>query len=90
MAEEPKQGKCEACGYETEVREFKIYNGPGREADRPADFCKVCSNTSIASAVEYPSQHIEDATILRTIGYVTNMILDAIKKSQQPRYRRRR
>jgi len=73
------RGKCDACGYETEITE---YNDAKIEFGfRRARYCRVCAWT-FASRCHYDPQSIDAVKVLKSIAIATNMILDAIHEAQ--------
>ena len=69
-------GACDACGYFTEVK----VSESGPPANREALLCDICRSTSIGNAHFFPQQYMNERRILRTIGYIANMLRDEIRK----------
>ncbi len=67
---------CACCGYETEL---KSYQGPPPES-KLILYCHVCAYSLISISVTYPTLQRDNKAILQTIGFVTNLILDEIRK----------
>lgn len=75
---EIKIGTCTSCHFENILVE--TYRGSVLRPE-PMDFCKVCAGSYIGNAAIYPNQY-EPATLYQALGYCTNLILQAIEKSQ--------
>jgi hypothetical protein len=69
---------CDSCSYE--AKDLKSYSRPmGSKANlKEAKFCDACAGTLAGNVFWYPD-HYDDNGVLRSVAYVTNMILDAIK-----------
>ena len=70
------EAQCESCGFTTEV---KRYENDLPSHPREGNMCEVCANTPAGNAFLYPANHLDNADTLKTIAYVGNMILKAIK-----------
>lgn len=84
MNEEEKPESCYACGFETtELLEVKNHRNPIEPESMW--FCDLCASTHSATAYEYPSNFPDrSGDVLHTICYIGNVILQEIKKSNQP------
>ena len=66
--------ECDNCGYDTELDDFaygaKVYS-----------FCEVCASTFLSRATTC-SREVEqkDVWLYRSVGYIANMLLDAIRQ----------
>ena len=66
-------GNCDCCGYETEVTEYE--SGMPRVK---GNLCRVCAATELGNFGYF---YLDDNyKIARSLGYITNMLLDAIKE----------
>lgn len=78
MSEKPEG--CFSCGFET----VNLTEYPRRRAIDYAEgcetkwLCELCASTDAGTAVDYPTQFVDIAS-LRTICYVGNVILAAIR-----------
>lgn len=72
-----KPEECDCCGYETTALEF--FDLPPR---RPQWLCALCSGSFASTAVDYPHHFHDGGMTVKTICYVANVILDAIRKGQ--------
>jgi ribosomal protein L37AE/L43A len=74
-AEEATQPEeCQSCGYETHLKPYE--NGMPRQTYW---LCELCAGTLAGNAVAYPGQYGEAGTVMKTICYVGNAILEAIR-----------
>jgi hypothetical protein len=63
---------CDCCGYPA-----KLTTHEGHA------LCRVCSSTYLGYAVLFPSQC--DGRLYRSIGWITNAILDALNAKENPK-----
>lgn len=78
--EEIKITECFACGFKTQCQLYTNSN-PTHKGSRDMWFCDICANTYIGNTHEYHFPE-HDQELFRTIGYVTNTILEAINKKE--------
>lgn len=70
---------CQCCEYPAANMEEAIYrNDQGEKVDYL--FCAVCGNAFLHRAITCPRQYGDQQPLWASIGYVANMILDAIEK----------
>lgn len=71
-------GECDGCGYETSMDRLTKY--PRRDDRGDKYLCVMCKGTLAGTLVEceYPIEG--DPEAIRTICYVGNVLLDAIRK----------
>ena len=81
MSEETKNGKCECCGFETELKNYpytyRIFGSDQYKEERW--MCKLCSGTLIGNSIQYTSSY-EHSYNGKASLYAANVILDALKK----------
>jgi len=70
--------ECDSCGYRTEVKLSK--SGP--PANKTAHLCDICRRTFIGNAYFWPQQY-EAVPVLRTLGWIANMLRDEIRKGKR-------
>ncbi len=71
--------ECDCCHYPGRVAEF-----PNTLTDRgrcDLVLCEVCSQTHLSLARKYPLQ-CSDAQLYRSIGFIANMLLEAIREGK--------
>ena len=74
--------RCHACGFEPEdPSELSPYDGCDTRGlgNLRMMLCHICAGTFVGSAVRYPRSY-PDADTMKTIAYVGNLILAALKK----------
>jgi hypothetical protein len=71
--------ECDACAYETECEDVHSQN-PKDKPDTAFWFCDVCRQSLVRRTVEYSDVYVGQIAVLQTMAYLTNVILDAIKK----------
>lgn len=71
-----KISECHSCNFQTQVKEFTL---TGTHGQQKTMLCDICASTFIGNDCAYPS---EDGKILRTIGYVTNLIIAEIRRAR--------
>lgn len=76
VEEEPEE--CEGCGYAGAPLEKHHPLSP--RVHREVWLCEVCSSTLTGNIVLYRTNYGEAEPVLRTICYVTNMILAVLKE----------
>ena len=76
---------CDSCHYATAA--LRRYDdriaGRMNPNKRTAWFCSLCANTYAGNAWRWPEQYRESGNIMRTICYVGNVVLDAIREAQE-------
>lgn len=77
MAEQPAE--CCCCGFETEALADYGYRG-----DDPKWCCELCAGTLTSRAHSHPEQFRGQEHVMKTICYVGNVILKAIRESARP------
>jgi hypothetical protein len=79
MTDREKPEECDCCQYETDALES--YRSHSQADGRW--LCALCAGTTTSTCDEYPENHDPDKVeIIKTICYVGNAILDALKKGQ--------
>ena len=70
------KGECENCGYNTEVDEYK-----GRVYGPPYRLCKICASTRLSESLSAREDTLTQGEIyiMRSLGYIANLLLDAIQ-----------
>lgn len=69
------RGECDSCGYTTEIKLLKSEPSLAKKIY----MCKICRETLIGNAYLWPKQY-EASDVLRTIGWVANMLRDEIRR----------
>lgn len=69
---------CDNCGYTTKT---KLY-AKGNSREEKVRLCAICAKTLLSVAVQFPSQ-CPDTKLYKSIGYIANLLLDAIQKNQR-------
>lgn len=69
--------ECANCGYDTETK--AIPKGPVALGEQ-VELCEVCRCTFLGRATTSMSQ-VSDPALYRSIGYIANMILCAVKEA---------
>lgn len=77
-AEEP-QTECDSCRYDGAPLKSCVHRLP-RGDKQVVQVCELCYATMTSTALQYPSQFGESAEVMRTICFVGNTILAAIKE----------
>jgi hypothetical protein len=75
--------RCDCCQYTTCLKEYKRPSGGDWSATVSFFYCDLCASTDAGISSENP--HPEDGRaveIMKTICYVGNAILDAIKDAR--------
>lgn len=68
-------GECDSCHYHTTLEEYESQLIP---KGKPKLLCFLCANTAAGTAIDYPNFY-PDKNTMRTVCFVGNVILDAIK-----------
>jgi hypothetical protein len=75
-----ERAECDACHYETTVKEYPV--GPWKPGVMKR-LCALCSGTHMGTTVGNPGAYPSDVvTVMRTICYVGNVLLDAISEKR--------
>ena len=72
--------ECHSCSYETTA--LTRYEHTTRQGE-PHWLCELCAGTLASSALEHPHHYSDGGATLKTICYVGNVILDAIRKAAE-------
>jgi len=80
MMKEIEVGTCDSCGFEHIP--LKTYTRTGFKDAKDSKMCAVCAGSFIGNAHQYPLQY-EDSALYKSLGYCTNLILQAIQKAKQ-------
>lgn len=76
-----KSEECDSCGFETtDLKEYPHRGERSRHSPTTMWLCFLCAHTPASNAYIYPSQYEGQHAILRTLCYVGNEILKAIKE----------
>lgn len=80
----PHGGECSSCGFETEALQSypnhrTQYDDAYTDESRRKWICALCASTAAGSALDYPT-HYPEGTTLKTICYVGNVILAALRR----------
>lgn len=71
--------ECECCGYETFVKQYSVFYLPTDATTTDTWYCDACWASGLSKISRYG--HDETAReIARSIGFLANMILNAINK----------
>ncbi len=73
--EEDELVTCDCCGYPTALVE---YTSTGKAT---VMLCEICYSTFLSKAILYPNQ-CSDTSLYQSIGYIGNMILDAVGRKK--------
>lgn len=78
-------GECDCCGFVTKkLRLFEDMDttiaGGGKIVKSDFWYCALCCSTPASNYDRYPSQEASNATVMKTICYVGNALLEALKK----------
>lgn len=77
MTEPKEEDECDSCGFQGPTEAYPRRNHKlGGGGDKR--LCVLCAGTHAGNALEYPDQY-PNAEAMRTICYVGNVILKAIK-----------
>lgn len=68
-----KKTECYNCGYMTKCKKIEMQS-------KKAYICEVCVKSNACSVFFYPSSHLEDGDIIKTIAWGINYLGDKIKK----------
>jgi len=68
-------GKCESCGYATELWRRKIFS----QRNKVYDLCQICFNTDAHKAFDNPSLYQGQEAMLRSMAYIGNAIISEIR-----------
>lgn len=80
MREKPEE--CESCRFETsELTEYRADDQIGRFEGRTKWVCDLCASTETSRILDYPRQFEGQAETMRTICYVGNVLLTALRRS---------
>lgn len=71
-----KSEECDCCGYQTEALTMYVQ---GYNPVVESWLCDLCAGTPAGQTIPYPRQYEGEASMLRTICYVGNAIIAAIK-----------
>lgn len=76
-----KSEECDCCQFTTtELTEFPMGLG-SRTPNEPMWLCELCANTPASNAYQYPGRY-DDHEVLKTLCYVGNAIIAAVKASK--------
>jgi hypothetical protein len=77
----PKPDECDSCHFETRalVKYDDRIAGLRDPSKTTAWLCALCAETLAGNAYRYPDQYRESGNVMRTVCYVGNVILEALK-----------
>jgi len=79
MSEKPDE--CEGCYFPTKaLKQFDKRDAVGMHEGHKKWLCDLCASTETGTALDYPRQYEGQQATMRTICYVGNVILEALKK----------
>jgi hypothetical protein len=70
--------ECAACGWEMDEAEWTFKARPGTCVTEDLPGCRLCAETLCGNALYHPNMYPGD--VLRSISYIGNVLLAAIKK----------
>lgn len=79
---EEKSDQCDSCQFETTALHRYVGARGFAEKQDAAWLCTLCWSTMTGTAHAYPEQYRESGVVLKTICYVGNTILAAIKEKK--------
>lgn len=78
MSDKPEE--CECCQFvTTELKPYDAHRNFPKQMDEKKWLCLLCASTLAGNAHEYPEQYAGEVVTLKTICFVGNTILAAIK-----------
>lgn len=85
-ANEPEPEICDNCAYPAPLTEYENNDFSGGEFKEVKHwFCDVCASTYLSRATTNLQQYGSQAALFQSLGYIANMVLDEIRKSQPDR-----
>lgn len=76
-----KPDECEGCYFPTaELSQYDASDMIGRHEGRKKWLCELCASTETGRIMDYPRQFEGQAAAMRTVCYVGNVILEALKR----------
>lgn len=76
--------ECDACSSKNVITvPYRMHrNWPEDRSNDYMNLCDLCASTPMGNAYEYPEQYEDERNILKTICYIGNAIIKAIKENK--------